>query len=392
MKKVNNQSTDVVLKYENLKIRKKNIFKIILGRFIMLDSLYEKALIKKDKINKRINIDFDDLDVDPSFYWREYPIKEEDTSVTICAGDGSINKKNFMSFIFYAIDAECLVYNKELTKIESSEIDIIPHHRHVEDRLRSYMGIFEIKNALQAFDEHDVDLFLFDGSILGNIIRPSPLENKLQNEFKDKIKYYYLPKLEKEFDNRIKDSNIQITSSKFSKTIEEEFEDKVDAMIYLESLENLLVISELLKNGRYVVAISKTSTRNEYFKTEIPDMAVFDRYSSKEGYSEPKYIHISDPQVKREDFPVRNNFFRNLKFTIFYARLENHKNILKFELPYEADEEHIKKILSVIKSSSAEGYPLLLKKAHNDVMIKKVDLERLSKIIGFMEKSGREML
>jgi hypothetical protein len=31
-------------------------------------------------------------------------------------------------------------------------------------------------------------------------------------------------------------------------------------------------------------------------------------------------------------------------------------------------------------------------KAHNDVIIRKTDLERLSKIIGFMEKSGREML
>ncbi len=362
----------------------------------MLDSLYEKALVKKDNINERINIDFDNLSVDPSVYWREYPINEEDISVTICAGDGSINKKNFMSFIFYAIDAECLIYNKELKTIESSEIDIIPHHRHVEDRLRSYMGIFEIKNALKAFQQHDVDVFLFDGSILGNLIRPSPLEKKLQSELKDKIKYNYLPRLEKELKGGLDDSKVGITSSKFSKTIEEEFENKTDAMIYLESLENLLVISELLKNGRAVVAISKTSTSNEYFESEIPDMAIFDRYSRKEGYSsepsEPKYIHISNPKVKREDFPVRNEFFRGLTFTIFYARLEDHKNILKFELPYKASEDDIKHILSVIKTNSAEGYPLLLKKAHNDVVIRKADLERLSKIIGFMEKRGREML
>ena len=227
----------------------------------MLDSLYEKALIKKDYINERINIDFDDLNIDPSFYWREYTINEDDISLTICAGDGSINKKNFMSFIFYAINAECLVYNKELKKIESSEIDIIPHHRHVEDRLRSYMGIFEIKNALRAFDEHDVEVFLFDGSILGNLIRPSPLENKLQSELKDKIKDKYLSKLEKEFYNGLKNLNIRITSSKFSKTIEEEYEDKTDAMIYLESLENLLVISELLKNGKAIVVFALSHLR-----------------------------------------------------------------------------------------------------------------------------------
>ena len=354
----------------------------------MLDSLYEKALIKKDNLNEKINIDFDDLNVDPSCYWRGYTIKEDDNSLTICAGDGSINKKNFMSFIFYAIDAECLIYNKELTTIESSEIDIIPHHKHFEDRLRSYMGIFEIKNALNAFQKHEIDVFLFDGSISGNLIRPSPLEKKLKNELKDKIKDKYLPSLEEELDKELKNSDVRITSSKFSKTIEDEFENKNDAMIYLERLENLLIISKLLKNGSSVVAISKTSTSNEYFESEIPDMAIFDRHNRKEGYTTPKPINVS----KREDFPVRNDFFKGLTFTIFYARLEDHKNILKFELPYEADEEHIKKILSLIKRNSADGYPLLLKKAHNDVMIRKVDLERLSKIIGFMEKSGREML
>jgi NurA-like 5'-3' nuclease len=121
-------------------------------------------------------------------------------------------------------------------------------------------------------------------------------------------------------------------------------------------------------------------------------MAIFDRYSTKQGYSKPKHVHIASKDVKREDFPVENKFFQDLTFTIFYARLENYKNILKFELPYKADEEQIKELLTRIKSKSAEGYPLLLKKAHYDVVIRKIDLDRLSKIIGFMEKSGREML
>ena len=168
----------------------------------------------------------------------------------------------------------------------------------------------------------------------------------------------------------------------------EEFEDPVNAMIYLESIENLLVIKKLLENERSVMGISKTSTNREYFKYKIPDMAIFDRYSREEGFTKPQPMKIS----KREEFPVANDFFKGLTFTIFYARLENHKNILKFELPYIADEKDIKKLLGTIKNHSAEGYPLLLKKAHNDVVIKRKDLENLSKIIGFMEKSGREML
>ena len=355
----------------------------------MIDSLYEKALVKKNNINARIKSDFDDPKFDPSEFWRNYRLKEDNREVTICAGDGSINKKNFMGFIFYVIDAECLIYNKKLQIIESSEIDIIPHHHYVDDRLRSYMGIFEIKNALNAFEKHDIDVFLFDGSILGNLIRPFPLEKKITNDVKEEIKIRCLSGLEKELKKELEHSIVGITSSKFDEIIGD-FEKKTEAMIYLENLENLTVISELIKNEGSIVAISKTSTSNEYFESEIPDMAIFDRYSRKEGYSTPKHISIST-QVKRE-FPIKNDFFRSLTFTIFYARLEDHKNILKFELPYYATEDKIKDILKIVKSKSAEGYPLLLKKAHNDVVIRKVDLERLSKIIGFMEKSGREML
>ncbi len=101
-------------------------------------------------------------------------------------------------------------------------------------------------------------------------------------------------------------------------------------------------------------------------------MAIFDMCSKKQGYSKPRYSDVS--KVKR-DFPVKNNFLKSLEFTIFYARLEDHKNILKFELPYHATEEDIKKLLKQVKKISAEGYPLLLKKAHNDVVIRKNDLK-----------------
>lgn len=352
----------------------------------MLDSLYQRALLKRDEINQKISDDFRDADVDPSTEWIPHNIKEDDGKCSIAAGDGSINKKNFMGFIFYAIDAECLVFNDKLMKIGSSEIDIIPHHDFVEDRLRNYMGIFEVKNALRALKEHEIDYLLFDGSIMGNLIRPIPMEKRLKAEIKDKIKDKYVHKLRDALDIDLNNSRVGITSSQFTEEMKE-FEDPVNAMIYLESIENLLVIKKLLENERSVMGISKTSTNREYFDYKIPDMAIFDRYSREEGFTKPKPIGIS-----KRDFPVEDKFFMGLTFTIFYARLENHKNILKFELPYEANEKDIKKILGTIKNHSAEGYPLLLKKAHNDVVIKRKDLENLSKIIGFMEKSGREML
>lgn len=351
----------------------------------MLDSLYEKALKKRDSINQQIK-EIESFQVDVSEQWVDYPIVESNLNTNIAAGDGSINKRKFLPFIFYAICAEGLLnVHNGFKRVESSEIDIIAHHKYVEDRLRSYMNIFEIKNALKLLKEYDVDIFLFDGSILGNLIRPFPIEKELKKQVKEKIRAKYLPLLEEE----VNILDVAITSSKFAIEIADEFNDNTEPMIYLENLENMVFISELMNHGKKIVAISKTSTSNEYFDSKVPDMAIFDMYSKKQGYSKPRYSYVKDVKM---DFPVKNEFFKGLTFTIFYARLEDHKNMLKFELPYRATENDITRLLKTIKNISAEGYPLLLKKAHNDVVIRKIDLENLSKIIGFREKSGREML
>ena len=97
-------------------------------------------------------------------------------------------------------------------------------------------------------------------------------------------------------------------------------------------------------------------------------------------------------KLETENFPVYNEFFKGLTFTIFYARLDNFKNVIKVELPYEANESEIRRILSKIKCVCADGYPHLLKKAHHDVVVKKTDLERMHGLMGFIEKTGREML
>ncbi|HMK53164.1 MAG TPA: DNA double-strand break repair nuclease NurA [Methanobacteriaceae archaeon] len=353
----------------------------------MLDSLYEQTLRKKDSINEKIEAYFKEIEFDRSL-WIKKSISDSKMDVTIAGGDGSLNKKRFLSFIFYAVDAECLVYNQNgLQSIESSEVDLIPHHRHVEDRLRNYMGTFELKTALESFKLYDIDLYLFDGSLLGNLIRPFPLENELTTDLKEVVKSNFLSTLKRE----LLKEEIEISSLKIRETVEEELgKQKVEAMIYLENMENLLVIRKLLEHSQQLVGISKTSTGNEYFGHDIPDMAIFEWLDKGTGYSQPKTIDLSK-EVKR-DFPILNDFFRNLKFTIFYGRLEPFKNILKFELPYEATEEEVINILEIIKGNSTLGYPYLLKKAHNDVVIRNKDLKNLSKIIGFLEKSGREML
>lgn len=425
----------------------------------MLESLYTEAIKKKGTIHDKIK-EYDNPNFKVSDFWNDEKIPLCDDDLVIAAGDGSKNEKKLLSFYFYAISAESLIYNKKLSKIESSDINTMSHGKFAKDRIRNYMGLFEVKNALKAIKTFDVDYYLYDGSLLGDLIRPSPIENEIPQSIRYDILDLAEDKLNKEIKS-IENHDVKIYSNELGHDLKDDFEsiqknninkkntikntiknnininkkndikmnsinqnnsiannisvnnnsitekdsinnkDTIDESFtlenvenYLENIEKLLALANLLKYKDKVIAISKTSIANDYFKSNIPDMAIFDKYIDNQvtGYSyPPKYSPDKDNQLKRE-FPVENEFFKSLIFTIFYVRLEKNKNILKIELPYKANEERIKEIIGIISKDCTDGYPYLLKKAHHDVVIKKNDIEQLSKIIGIYEKSGREML
>lgn len=366
----------------------------------MLESLYSKAIEKKGTLIEEIE-DYDNHNLDISKFWKDEEVPKYTGDLTIAAGDGSKHEKKFLSFYFYAIAAETLIYNDELLKIESSDINTMAHGKFSKDRIRNYMGLFEVKNALKAIKTYDIDYYLYDGSLLGDLIRPYPLEKEIPQDIRYDVLDFAESKLNEEIKG-IENHKVEIYSNKLvNNDLKKKFEDikakngssYIENIVnYLENIEKLLALANLLKYKDKIIAISKTSTATDYFNANIPDIAIFTKHSRDTGYSfGPRYASAETDQFKRE-FPVENDFFKSLTFTIFYVRLEDNKNILKIELPYKADEAKIKEIISVISRDSTEGYPYLLKKAHHDVVIKKKDIEQLSNIIGIYEKSGREML
>ena len=335
----------------------------------MLNSLYTEAIRKKGLINEPLE-EYKESEIDIESKWHEEEIISSDSNLILAAGDGSYNKKKYLSFNFYAVAAQSLIYNpndteSKLKAIESAELDIIPHQSFLEERLRNMMSIFEIKTAIKTFNDFDIDYYMDDGQV----------KEKLESE--------------------IQSNELNLSSFNFKEEFKDLFEDEnIDeyALItFLESLENLIALKYLLENKEKIIAISKTSSSNEIFHANIPDMAILDGMTRKQGFSEPYHRKVT--YKTKHDFPIENEFFRELWFTIFFARLDDNKNIIKIELPYYTkDLDDIREVLKVLKSNSTEGYPFLLKKAHKDVVISNQDMNSLSKIIGFLDKSGREML
>ena len=76
----------------------------------MLNSLYTEAIKKKGSINEPLE-EFNETKLDIESKWNEEEIVPSDSNIILAAGDGSYNKKKYLSFNFYAVAAESLIYN-----------------------------------------------------------------------------------------------------------------------------------------------------------------------------------------------------------------------------------------------------------------------------------------
>lgn len=355
----------------------------------MLNSLYEKAIAKRGFI-KDITSDTD-IESQLEYKWFNRPIDESKADFSIGAGDGSFNKRKFLTTNFCAVGAESIIYDGEIKKIDDSDIFDISHVTFLDELLGNYMSIYELKCALRAIKEYDVDYYMIDGSILGDLQNAFPRGSKLPSKLKENLD----DSLFDEFDQRLKLQKYGLVfpqirdSLKLVELPKNEDANKIEEYnLHLASIEKFLLLKEILQYKKRIIAISKTSSDNELFHWNIPDIAFLDKFTEKQGMTIIKHRKVHE----KASFPFGNDFFKNLTFTVFYVRLQNNKNVLKVELPYKATKEDVFEIIRKINVLSVQGYPYLLNKAHNDVVITDRNMKELMKIAKIYETTNREVM
>ena len=352
----------------------------------MLKSLYIKALNNRRYIQPEPE---KNSDFSLEGKWFDKPFAKSNKDFSIAAGDGSFNIKKFLMFNYCPVSAEALIYDGDLKSIEQSEIFEMEHVPFIKELIPNYMSVFELKCCLKAINEYDVDYYLFDGSIFGDLQNHYPKGAKQPEDLKEKLDGGVL----KYFTDTVNDlSNLDLSFPRIKKKIYAHPSKELDEVydLYLSSIEKLLVLREVLKNNKKVISISKTSSNNDLFHSNAPDIGILDQFTQKQGISD--IIRKKVESSIAVPFPVFNEFFSKLWFTIFYVRLEENKNILKVELPYWAEDDEVTEIIEIIKRDSAEGYPYLLNKAHNDVIITNKHVDELLKISRIYETTNREQL
>ena len=355
----------------------------------MLNSLYEKAIAKRGLI----------FDIEPSadiesqleHKWFNREITESKAKFSIAAGDGSFNKKQFLTQNFCAVGAESIIYDGEIKKIDDSDIFDISHVTFLDELLSNYMAIYELKCALRTLKDYNVDYYMFDGSILGDLQNAFPrgaklpskikdnLDDSLLNEFLDRLKVRPYGLLFPSIRDDLK--LMELPKSEDSNILNE-------TNLHLASIEKIILLREILQFRKRIVSISKTSSDNDLFRWNIPDIAFLDKFTKKQGMTIIRYKQV----YEKAPFPFFNDFFKSLTFTVFYVRLQDHKNVLKVELPYKATKEDVFEIIRKINVLSVQGYPYLLNKAHNDVVITDRNMKELMKIAKIYETTNREVM
>jgi hypothetical protein len=339
----------------------------------MLDLTYQVLAKEKPRIKRKIGELLDTRTLAGlRRKWRECHIEPIDSVVG--GEDGSINHKRYKNLVIYAVNATALVFGSKLTRRDHADVGVLHPYYQIEDRLHLYRAIYELKTAVEVID--GVDLFLIDGSLLSDLKALRTLEKGLSKAAREEV-ISLLPEIEG-------NNEVRIASIELRKDLgREDFNEKVGFLEYLEYLSSL---EKLISKGLDKIAgISKLSTRSSMGRG-VPDIALYEEVTVEEGFSRPEQDFVS----KR--FPIYDEFFRSLVFTVTNIRLETGRDVFVLELPREVGEEEILRVIGMIKSVSVAGYPYLLKKAHKEVVIKNSEMERIVSGLGIVSKTGREFL
>jgi NurA-like 5'-3' nuclease len=356
--------------------------------------MIEYLLKNRDKIIKKMkkinNIDY--KEVEEKWILDNF---ENPKDMSFAGGDGSCNKLDYISFSFYGVGAVSFVHNmgEKIKKAKEEYIFDITHPLDIEDRIRRYMLTLELKNALYVLRNYDIDYYIFDGSLFSLLIFTKKgmeiYEKELEEIYSD-----YGEEFDKKIEEEIKYGEIGI----ISKDLDLELNKK----ILVEHVEYILTLTKLINEFKdKIIGISKTSKINIYFDKNMPDIAIFTKYTDKSGYSEPiDFVNKIGPEKKEKHKQLSSvvkgiNFIKNKPFHakidtayIQFVRLEDNCGVVGITSFNKIDEE----VLSSLKQISINGYPYILKKAHETVEITNKKLEAIAKMLNIDDPIARHIL
>lgn len=383
----------------------------------MLESLYSTTLNKKHEINNEftnLRNYINSNELEDFIEWSPNKIKQDKTFIST---DGSSNQKKFIAHFVYAVESEC-IYSKPGQPIskEAQCGDINTFSTAYPEKYNNFislhMDILELKSTIKTLNKYpNIDYILLDGSIKGklnNFKVNTNISKDIRNNLNNHIKL-----LEKQLEDDsfnlglyyddIKNDLKNEINNKFPNCTYENIE--LDIKEYFVSLELLCCINHLMsKYSGQIICIAKSNSTKEFFNQKVPDMAVLEYATTKSGYVKPKITENKKLVVQSDDkklsieYPLYKKEIPTYTYITTFARLEDKKSIIKIEIPLvhmmecPRAKKVISELLNELYSCSINGYPHILKKVHDDVVIKNKDMDKIIHNLELIEYVPRRML
>ena len=128
-----------------------------------------------------------------------------------------------------------------------------------------------------------------------------------------------------------------------------------------------------LMNQEGLLFVSKKSYSNIALRGSLGDMFYFNRVSTKAGFSQP--------------------FVDRSGVTVSYIRLSEDAPCLKLEIPGRAGEEDVRALMRLMRGTSVDGYPYVLRLAHERGKVSREEMRSIANLLGLeVEIGGRQVL
>lgn len=128
-----------------------------------------------------------------------------------------------------------------------------------------------------------------------------------------------------------------------------------------------------LMGKKGILYISKKSYSNLTLRGALGDMFYYNRVSSDAGFSAPVLDRSG--------------------VTVSYIRLVKDSPCIKLEIPGKVDSDEVKRLMGILKVDSVDGYPYVLRLAHEKGKISHEEMRSLANLLGLeVELGGRQVL
>ncbi len=312
-------------------------------------------------------------------YWYPFDGEPDNYEFTVAGADGSYNHREYVDRILFVSMGMAMFFDNRGNMEEDFELfiqapeisSISTGHR--DEYFSLIMTTLELKSLLRISKKHRPDLILIDGSLRNLITRHAPSSMWFGKSVE------ITPE---EYESRMKDLDPE-SRGLMAKSIAGDDPASFSMALYIEYLHTLM---ELFTMKNVLIAgISKTTTSYAVKiipEINIPDIVIFSYMTGGTGYSKGEYYILNEDEEYKWYLPPSFEILKTIPIYHMYARLEEGHRVYRIELiggPH--DEENIERLVAMLRSISARGYPLPLKIAHDEVRITGEDMDIIEQMM-----------